>query len=109
MRRVWKLIIFASLSGLLTRTASAQSELSFLVNEETFESLVTELELQGKTLDDARALWGPYFFNLTQGYETYVDFTRWPRMGRHPALTKYYRTIDYSKGRPGTVLSVNEN
>lgn len=100
MLRVWILIIFASLSGLLTRTASAQSELSFLVNEETFESLVVELELQGEMLEDARALWGPYYFNLTQGYETYVDFTRWPRMGMHPALTQYFRTIDYSKGRP---------
>ncbi|MCH7572751.1 MAG: hypothetical protein IH891_07535 [Planctomycetes bacterium] len=102
MRRVWVLIFLACLAMLLPRAASAQSvELSFLVNEDSFKTLVDDLELQGAAIDDARALWGPYYFNLVQGYETYLDYIGWPETGRHPALTQYWRIHDYGrKGRP---------
>lgn len=101
MRRVWVFIIFACLPGLLPRAASAQSvELSFLVSEDSFQALVDELELQGTAFDDARALWGPYFFDLTQAYTTYVDYARWPRMGRHPALSQHWRINDYGHNPP---------
>ena len=74
MRRVLVFLIFACLTGLLTRAASGQPlkvELSFLVSEDSFQALVDDLELQGELLDDARALWGPYVFDLTQAQVTY--------------------------------------
>lgn len=84
MRRVWVLIFLACLAMLLPRAASAQSltvELEFLVSEDSFLALVGELELQGASIDDARSLWGPYFFNLTQARDTYEAFREWPVMG----------------------------
>ncbi|MCH7545916.1 MAG: hypothetical protein IID30_05870 [Planctomycetes bacterium] len=99
MRRVLVFLIFACLTGLLTRAASGQPltvELSFLVSEDSFQALVDDLELQGELLDDARALWGPYFFDLTQAQVTYEAFLPWHNLGlpRYRELSGKFREFN---------------
>lgn len=100
MRRVWVFIFLACLAMLPPRSASAQSltvELSFLVSEDSFQALVDDLELQGELLDDARALWGPYFFDLTHAQDTYEAFLKWPALGLPRYREFSNKTMEYNR------------